>query len=196
MYYKYLGGLNINPYLCRVMQTRAISGVDFENTLISDQWKKSEIKPKMIWDVVGKNIFDKMKNVNYDVTKFNLSDKSVLSKSDFISTDGNNIKFEVKKYVKKHFNKWTLYSEPFFKVADKKQESIIDRDTYNRFVSDFVSKRQDIIQKVLTNITKGNIGIRCLDGLILQDELEYKVEVLKGWREYNRISIMCRIKKG
>ena len=44
------------------MQTRAISGVDFENTLISNQWKKNEIKPKMIWDVDGKNIFDKIEH--------------------------------------------------------------------------------------------------------------------------------------
>jgi hypothetical protein len=178
------------------MQQRAVTGFDFENSLISEQWSKKEIKPKMIWDVPGRNIFDKMKNVNYDVTKFNLSDNSILSKSDFISTDGNHIKFEVKKYYKKQLSKWTLYSEPFFKVADKKQAAKIDRDTYNNFVSDFILKRQDIIQKVLTNITKGNIGIRCLDGLILQDELEYKVVVMKGWKDYNRISIMCRLKNG
>jgi hypothetical protein len=30
------------------MQTRAIAGVDFENTLITKQWHKSEIKPKII----------------------------------------------------------------------------------------------------------------------------------------------------
>lgn len=176
------------------MQTRAITGVDFENTLISEEWGKKEIKPKMIWDVVGKNIFDKMKNINYDVNQFNLSENSIISKSDFIHRTDETKKFEVKKYRVEQFNEWTLYSEPFFKVASVDQASKIDREIYNKFVHDFVNKRQDIIDRVLNEIHQGNMGIRCLDGFILQNNIEYKIEVKKGWREYNRITVMCRIK--
>ena len=92
------------------MQTRSITGVDFENSLVSKQWVKSEIRPKMVWNVTGKNVFDKMKNVHYDVNKFNLSEKSVINKSDFVYVSNTTLRFEVKKYTKNKLKKWTMYS--------------------------------------------------------------------------------------
>ena len=81
-----------------MQQPRARAGIDFELSLQSDLWIKNEQKPKMVWDVVGKTVFNKMKNVDYDVTKFNLSDKSILTKYDFTFHDNKNLAFEVKKY--------------------------------------------------------------------------------------------------
>ena len=178
------------------MQTRAIAGVDFENTLITEQWHKSEVKPKMIWNVSGNNVFEKIKNVGYDVTKFNLSKDSIVSKSDFVFHSDDTIRFEVKKYPKQKLKKWTMYSEPFFKVSDEVNASKVNVDEYNKFVDDFMEKRGDIVDYVLNSIGEGIIGIRCLDGFIHQDKLEYKAEVLKGWRGYKRITIMFRIKEG
>jgi hypothetical protein len=176
------------------MQPRTKTGIDFELSLQSDLWVKNEQKPKMIWDVSGNNVFDKMKNVDYDVTKFNLSDTSVLSKYDFTFHNTNNLAFEVKKYKKSTLNKWTLYSEPFFKVSKRADLEKIDIQTYNKFVSDFFTKRKDIINKVLENINKNTLGIRIIDEFIPQHKIEYKVEVLKGWKGYDRITILFRIK--
>ena len=180
-------------YICS-MQTRATTGVDFEQSLITEQWLKSEIKPKMIWDVNGVNVFDKMKNVGYDVTKFNLSDKSIISKSDFVFFTDPTLRFEVKKYPKSKLKKWTMYSEPFFKVSSNDAANIVDINDYNKFVDEFVDKRKDIITNVINSIGEGIIGVRCLDGFIQQHELEYKIEVLKGWKGYKRITVMFKIK--
>jgi hypothetical protein len=176
------------------MQTRAITGVEFEKELETEFWVRKESKPKLIWEVDGKNNFDKIKNVNYDVTKFNLSDKSVINKWDFVSTIDDRVTFEVKRYKLSKFNKWVMYSEPFFKVADRQTAKVVDRDKYNRFVYDFFEKRKDIINKVLNEIGNGNSGIRCLDGFIPQDKLEYRAEILKGWDGFKRITVMCKLK--
>jgi hypothetical protein len=176
------------------MQTRAITGVDFEREIESEQWIRKEVKPKMIWEGEGNNVFDKIKNVNYDVHKFNLSDKSVFNKWDFVFHSDETLAFEVKRYRVRQFNKWLMYSEPFFKVSSKKNAEVVDVEIYNKFVNDFYTHRQDIINRVLSQIGNGSSGIRCLDGFITQDKLEYKVEVVKGWGGYNRITIFCKVK--
>lgn len=176
------------------MQTRALSGTDFEKTLETNEWIRKEIKPKMVWDVAGKTVFHKMKNVNYDVTKFNLHESSVISKSDFIYHTDPTLRFEVKRYNKSQFKKWTLYSEPFFKVAKDKSASYIDVDTYNKFVNDFFDKRKDIQDRVIQQVGTQTLGIRCLDGFIPQQELQYKIQVRKAWRGYLRLTVMCKLK--
>jgi hypothetical protein len=177
------------------VQTRAKTGIEFEKQLENEQWKRKERKPKMIWDVPGKNVFDKMRNVNYDVSKFNLREDSVLSKYDFVSHNDDTLTFEVKRYEMKKLNKWTLYSEPFFKVCTKSGREKVEVDVYNKFVNDFFNTRKDIINRVLDNISKNILGVRCLDGFIEQHNLEYKVDVVKGWCNYNRITVFFKIKK-
>jgi hypothetical protein len=177
------------------MQTRSITGVDFENSLVSKQWVKSEIRPKMVWNVTGKNVFDKMKNVDYDVNKFNLSEKSVINKSDFVYVSNTTLRFEVKKYTKDKLKKWTMYSEPFFKVSNDKDVNSVDVNVYNKFVDEFVTKRKDIIDKVLNSIGDGVLGIRCVDCFIPQHKLEFSMTVRKGWKGYKRITVMFRIKE-
>jgi hypothetical protein len=176
------------------MQPRTRAGIDFELSLQSDLWVQNEQKPKMVWDVVGRNVFEKMKNVDYDVTKFNLCDTSVLTKYDFTFHNNKDLAFEVKRYEKSKLNKWTLYSEPFFKVSTRAELEKIDTQTYNKFVSDFFTKRKDIINKVLENISKNTLGIRVLDEFIPQHNIEYRAEILKGWGGYDRITIQFRIK--
>ena len=176
------------------MQTRAITGIDFENTIVKEGWIRKEVKPKMIWGVEGNNIIQKMENVEFNVEKFNLSERSQIFKSDFCNIENETLRFEIKKYSKDKLNKWTLYSEPFFKISNRETAQKIDKDIYNRFVSDFVEKRKDIINHVLDNISKGIIGVYCKDGLIPIDDLEFKIEVLEGWKGYNRISVMFKIK--
>ena len=178
-----------------MQQPRARAGIDFELSLQSDLWIKNEQKPKMVWDVVGKTVFNKMKNVDYDVTKFNLSNTSILIKYDFTFHNNKNLAFEVKKYEKSKLNKWTLYSEPFFKVSTRDSAKHIDTVTYNKFVNDFYTNRKDIINKVLKNIFKNTLGIRIVDEFIPQHKIEYRVVVLKGWGGYNRITIQFRVKE-
>lgn len=176
------------------MQRRAKTGTDFEKQLESKQWKRKERKPRMIWDVPGDNVFDKMQNVNYDASKFNLREDSILSKYDFVYHNNDNLTFEVKKYEMKKLKKWTLYSEPFFKVCTNFDKQKVDVNVYNKFVNDFFNTRKDIINRVLENISKDSLGIRCLDGFIPQHKLEYKIEVIKGWADYDRITVLFRIK--
>jgi hypothetical protein len=176
------------------MQTRATTGTNFEKQIENGQWKRNERKPKMIWDVPGNNVFDKINNVDYDVTRFNLRGDSVLSKHDFVFHNDDSLTFEVKKYEMKKLKKWTLYSEPFFKVSTRSDKEKVDTNQYNKFVDDFFNVRKDIINRVLENISKDSLGVRCLDGFIPQHKLEYKVEIVKGWCNYNRITILFRIK--
>jgi hypothetical protein len=90
--------------------------------------------------------------------------------------------------------KWTLYSEPFFKVSTREGAEQIDTETYNKFVNDFYTKRKDIINKVLDNISKNILGVRLVDEFIPQNNIEYRVEVVRGWGRYNRITIQFRVK--
>jgi hypothetical protein len=176
------------------MQPRAKTGRDFEVSLDTTYWVRKETKPKLIWEGDGKTIIDKIKNTGYDVMKFNLSPNSIIVKSDFHYKNNDNLTFEVKKYEIKEFNKWLMYSEPFFKIASKEQLSQITTDDYNKFVDEFYTKRQDIITEVLNKIVESNLGIRCIDGFIPQHKLEFKVKVVNGWSGYNRITIFCKIK--
>ena len=176
------------------MQRRAVTGTQFEKDIETKLWVRRERKPKMIWDVHGKNVFDKIKNANYDVNKFNLSEESILSKYDFVYYNNDTLTFEVKRYKTSKLRTWTLYSEPFFKVATHSGKGCIDKIQYNQFVKDFYNERKDIINKVLYDISNNTLGVRCLDGFIPQHKLEYKVEIVKGWGGYDRITILFRIK--
>jgi hypothetical protein len=176
------------------MQTRAVTGTQFEKDIENKLWVRRERKPKMVWDVPGKNVFDKIKNVNYDVTKFNLSEESILSKYDFVYHNNDALTFEVKRYETSKLHTWTLYSEPFFKVATDSGKECIDKTQYNQFVKDFYNQRKDILDKVLESISN-NLGIRCLDGFIAQHKLEYKIEIVKGWGGYDRLTVLFRIKE-
>ena len=176
------------------MQKRSISGGEFEKTLETNQWIKRETKPKMKWVGKGRNVFDKMMNAGYDVTKFNLSEDSVISKSDFVFHTDDTMRFEAKKYYMSKFNDWIMYSEPFFKVSTRDMLDVVDRDKYNKFVDDFMVHRQDILDRVLNDITNSNLGIRCIDGFISQDKLEFKIEKRDGWEGYNRITIVAKLK--
>ena len=182
------------PYLCN-MQTRCITGIEFENEVSDKTWVRNEIRPKLIWDVEGRDNISKIKKINYDVTKFNLSPKSVLVKSDLVNINNPELTCEVKKYYIRQFNNWTMYSEPFFKIARRKQIEEISTYDYNRCVEDFYNMGQDIINKVLNSIVKSNIGIRCIDGFVPQENLEFKTDIVhSAWAGYKRITIFCRLK--
>ena len=71
----------------------------------------------------------------------------------------------------------------------------LDTETSNKFVDDFYTKRKDIINKVLDNISKNILGTRLVDEFIPQNNIEYRVEVVKGWGGYNRITIQFRVKE-
>ena len=178
------------------MQKRAKTGNVFENSLDTTHWIRKETKPKLIWEGNGKNNIEKIKNSNYDVMNFNLDSNSIISKSDFQYKNNPNLTFEVKKYEIKEYDKWLMYSEPFFKIATKEQASQITTDEYNKFIDEFDTKRQDIITEVLEKIRESNLGIKCIDGFIPQHKLEFKVKVVDGWAGYKRITIFCRLKKG
>lgn len=176
------------------MQIRSKTGKDFEDSLDTTYWVRKETKPKLIWAGDGNNNIEKIKSVNYDVMRFNLNPNSIIGKSDFHYKDNPNLTFEAKKYSIDGYNKWIMYSEPFFKIATKEQQSQITTDEYNKFVDEFVTKRQDIITEVLKKIIESNLGIRCVDGFIPQHKLDFKVEVVNGWSGYKRITVFCKLK--
>jgi hypothetical protein len=177
------------------MQKRAITGNEFEKTLQTDQWIKREVRPSMKWSGKGRNVFDKIESIGYDVTKFNLREDSVISKSDFVFHNNDSMRFEAKKYEISTFKNWVMYSEPFFKVSNIKFLNLVDKDKYNKFVDDFITHRQDIIERVLNEMSQSNLGIRCIDGFISQDKLEFKVvKKESAWMGYHRITIMVKMK--
>jgi hypothetical protein len=177
------------------MQKRAITGNEFEKTLQTDQWIKREVRPSMKWSGKGRNIFQKIESVGYDVTKFNLREDSVISKSDFVFHTNDLMRFEAKKYLMSKFKNWVMYSEPFFKVSNVNQLDLVDVDKYNKFVDDFMMYRQDIIERVLNEMSRSNLGIRCIDGFISQDKLEFKaIKEERAWMGYHRITIKAKMK--
>ena len=176
------------------MQKRSKSGTDFENQVCGKGWRRKTSSPKLKWTGKGKSVFDKMKYWEYNPKEFNLYDSSKFCKYDIVSEDGEYR--EVKKYYMEKLNNWTLYSEPYFKVATKKDATRIDVDTYNKFVDNFYEYNvgTGLFDYVVENMIKCISGIQVKDGFIPKDKLEFRTVIADGWRGYNRITIQVRIK--
>ena len=185
-------------------QRRNKTGIDFEKMICESKgWKRKSVNPRINWVGTGRSNWGKMGQVDFDCTKFipNI-EKSKLEKYDALNEKGE--KIEIKKYPSSKLTKWSNYSEPIFKVASSTTKdtvinlfgqgnygkSVIE---YNKFVECIIDNVGD---EILNGITKSNIGIQCEDRFLTQDELEYKWLIKGGWKGYNRLSIVFRIKKG
>jgi hypothetical protein len=178
------------------MQTRAKIGVEFEKECEIDGWVRKSKSPKPKWIGNGKNNFEKIINCGYNPSEFKLDEKSDLIKYDIYHPDLGTYR-EVKRYSKNNLNSWTLYSEPYFKVAQKSDIPKIGKDEYNKFVDNFYEhyKNTGLFERVQRNMNNVCEGVLCLDGFIPKEELEFRTIVQKNeWKGYYRITIQFKLK--
>lgn len=178
------------------MQTRAKVGTEFEKLCETDGWVRKTKSPKPKWSGVGKNNFEKIKNCGFNPSSFIFDESSDMVKYDIYNPDLNKYR-EVKRYHINNLKTWTLYSEPYFKVATKLDITKIGKDEYNKFVADFYEHHQNtgLFDKIQKNMNIVSEGVLCLDGFIPNEELEFRTVIVKtAWKEYHRITIQFKLK--
>ncbi len=177
------------------MQLRSKTGTAFEKECEVDGWKRQTKSPKINWSGKGRSNIQRIKSCNFDPSKFVLLENSDLSKYDIYHPELNKYR-EVKSYKKSNLNSWTLYSEPYFKVATRSEATKISVETYNSFIDEFweFNQKTGLFDKLQEGITSFSEGIQCKDGFIPKEELEFRTVVLTEWGGYKRITIQFRIK--
>jgi hypothetical protein len=175
------------------VQKRAKTGTKFEQELSLNGWYRKAVSPRLKWSGVGRNNFKKIIECNYNPEEFLLLD-SLLCKYDIMNNEGEFR--EVKKYDTNKLKQWTLYSEPYFKVADRKQINIINIDNYNKFVDDFYQYNLStgLFEKVIKGMTECITGIQFIDKFVPKEEIDFRTVVVDGWGGYKRITIQFKIK--
>jgi hypothetical protein len=181
-------------------QTRNKTGTRFEKEICEKfGWEHSTKSPRINWIGYGSTNLEKMYNhyINGTCLKIDV-EKSIFEKWDAIDNDK---KIEIKKYNTSECLEWTLYSEPFIKIASKsaienvtnllgRGDSELGRTVYNEMIEKSFKENKDIL---LEKITKSNNGIRFKDKFVERKFIEFRMVILKGWREYNRATIQFRI---
>jgi hypothetical protein len=177
------------------MQARVYSGQDFEKTMAKNGWKLVTVSPKLKWVGNGRNNLQKIKNIDYDPSKFKLDSGSFLEKYDLFNPITKKFR-EVKRYKISDIYKWTLYSEPYFKIATERQTNFVDPKTYNNFVERFydLNIKTGLFNEVEKKMTRLTEGIQFVDGFVPKSDLEFRTVVLDGWSGYKRITIQFRKK--
>jgi hypothetical protein len=177
------------------MQTRAYTGAEFEKTMAKQGWRLVTVSPKLQWKGVGRNNIQKIKSVGYDPKNFGLTSESFLEKYDLFHPVSKKYR-EVKKYYISQISDWTLYSEPYFKIATSSQKKLVDTKTYNNFVDKFYNfnLKSGLISNIQKQMTRLTEGIQFIDGFVPKSELEFRTVVLDGWSGYKRITIQFRKK--
>jgi hypothetical protein len=105
-----------------------------ESQIIHIQHNKKSVP----YQIVGTQLANK--NCNFDANLFNPLVESNLEKFDALDQSGQ--KIEIKKYNSTDVvGKWTLYSEPFFKVGTKKQL----KHNRARFEDQLLSRFKDVL---------------------------------------------------
>ena len=179
-------------------QKRAITGNKFEQELLTMGYEKEIKSPRLSWNGKGRNVFQKIKNLNYDVTEFTLDfEKSKFKKCDVKDKETNEV-WDAKRYDIDHLNHWILYSEPFFKVAVSSQLSKIGINEYNLFVENFYQYhiQTGLLDQVCRKIFDSSSGIILLGNKkIRKENLEYRVGLRKNyWKGYHRILMEVRMR--
>ena len=179
-------------------QKRNKTGVDFEKSICEEKnWLQDSSSPKLFWSGEGRYNFQKIQSVCLDPKKFYpILEKSNFEKYDAI--DENLNKVEMKKYTIKQAKKWNLYSEPIFKIANRSQLKTVSRvfgsnyvENYNKFLD---GVKDNIGEDILRRIVRTSIGIQFIDGFVKKEDIEFKWEVKKSWKGFNRLTIMFRVK--
>lgn len=175
------------------MQKRAKTGIEFERELSLNGWYRKSVSPRLKWCGRGRNNFIKIINSNYNPKEFLLLDCN-LCKYDITNNEGEFR--EVKKYETSKLNQWTLYSEPYFKVADKKQMKFIDVDNYNKFINEFYEYNLStgLFDVIVYGMVNCITGIQFIDKFIPKEQIEFRTVVVNGWMGYKRITIQFKLK--
>ena len=191
------------------VQARVASGKKFEE-LIREQYslEKSDGRPLLNWNGVGNSNWEKLINSNFNPNSFYPN----LNRSRFTKYDAkqNDEFVEIKKYNRKDFKKWQVYSEPIIKVAPSNSDFVkgniiydnISEEIYNDFMERFMQSDWWVNnnQLVLENIVNTSIGVYCKDGFIPKDKLEFKWVFNNGeysfiFRNYKRVTIVFRLRQ-
>jgi hypothetical protein len=178
------------------MQTRAKSGVDFEKSVQVNGWVKQTSSPRMKWSGNGRTIFDKIKSINYDPTRFILDETVDITKYDIYHPETKRYR-EVKKYREESFDDWLLYSEPYFKMASKGLTNKMSVEVYNKFAEEFyeLHSKSGLFERVIEKINEKSDGIQIVNGFIPKEGLEFRtVLVRNNWANYHRITIQVKKK--
>jgi hypothetical protein len=178
-------------------QKRNTTGVAFEH-LLPEGFTRITKSPKMVWLGSGRNNFQKIISCNYNVEEFKLDwKKSKFEKYDWLGPD--NKKYEVKKYNRGSLKKWTLYSEPFFKVATKGDVGKIEQSVYNSFLEKFYiyNLNTGLFDMIIKSMISSSDGVYIKNHeLIRYSELEFKCEIVKNcFAGYDRLMIKFRLKE-
>lgn len=176
------------------MQIRAKTGLEFENKVCDKNGlRRKNSNPKICWSGDGNSVFDKIINCGFDPKKF-VPTGFKLSKYDAINENGSHM--EIKKYGTKKMLNWNLFSEPYFKMSNKRDLNKIDKDYYNKFVDDFYEYNSGtgLFDYVVQEMTSTIDGIMTDFGFVEKDKLEFRTVILKGWRGYKRITIQFKMK--
>lgn len=177
------------------MQTRCKTGIEFENSFTKQGWKKLNSSPRLLWTGSGRNNLQKIVSLDYDHTSFRLLGSSYFDKYDLYNPITYKYR-EVKKYYISQISKWTLYSEPYFKVASDWQVGLVDTNQYNNFVQKFYEYHTEsgLFNEVQKRMIRTAEGIQFIDGFVPKEQLEFRTVVLDGWAGYKRITIQFKLK--
>jgi hypothetical protein len=179
-------------------QKRNRTGIEFEKKLPS-HFVRSPKSPKVSWAVGGgRNNMRKIVESGYDFKSFTIDfNNSNFNKYDWVDSITGD-KYEVKKYFKTQLNKWTLYSEPYFKMSSKNNLNIIGSEEYNDFTRGFYehNKKTGLFKKVIKCMTSETKDIYVQDGFIPMKDIEFDTFVVHNqWKGYDRITIMFKLKE-
>jgi len=178
-----------------MIQSRVGAGKAMELIALKDGWIKASTKPKLKWRVQGKNNIDKIIKSNYNPKEFSILENITLNKYDIYNPKTKKQR-EVKSYYMSEVNKWTLYSEPYFKVATRGQLNNITPEVYNDFLQRFYNHANitGLLKFIQEQMISSNEGIVFKDGFTPKEQLEFRtILVDKQWKGYNRIQIQFRI---
>ena len=183
-------------------QARNKLGIEFEKQVcLQKNLEKFSKRPSIKWSGIGKNVYEKIASVNFNVDKF-YTLSATFEKCD--ATDSDNNKIEIKRYLLKDISRWKLYSEPFPSLKDGDYLKYIElfgngsfergKQIYNTFIIDLMNKNSNYLNYITKEMYSSNIGIQLIDAFIPNSDLEFKTD-LTAWKGIKRIRIQFR-KKG
>lgn len=189
---------------------RVNAGYSFERFIRQKHEFERYIKsPRIKWAGIGKNNATKIVSLGKDPELFKpIIEESKFDKADAKNKDGS--LYEIKKYSKKDLEKFRLYSEPIIKVSPSRSkwgvgnpffDNFNSSDEYNEFIENLTKTKwwEEENKNILEYIYMSNEGIFSIDGLIPNEELEYKWVINRGeygsiFENYHRLSIVVKIK--
>ena len=176
-------------------QLRATLGLQYEKQFCYENpdWMPDRKNPKLYYPGEGRSVHKKIKNLNYDVTKFELGIISSTKHDLRNIADGRIAEF--KGYQSSKCYKPTLYCE-FFKVATRNQQYIHDVKTFNKFLDEFYTYNLNngFFEKLETGLMSSIDGIQLLDVFVPKCNLIFECKIIPGWAQFNRFALLFHIK--